>query len=143
MGESKAEKLFADASRRFWVLKQKIESHGGGWGALSSAHERGMDVVVVKLKEAAALGHGNAHFWLGNVHFNGRGVKQSDKEAVRWWQKAADQGHADAQYNLGNCFAGGRGVKQNDKEALKWYQKAADQGDAEAKTEADRIRERL
>ena len=131
MGESKAEKLFADASRRFWVLKQKIESHGGGWGALSSAHERGMDVVVVKLKEAAALGHGNAHYWLGCVHQNGHGVKQSDKEAARWWQKAADH-HAGSQFNLGVMYRNGRGVKQSDKEAARWWQKAADQGHADA-----------
>ena len=133
MGESKAEKLFADTSRRFLVLKQKIESHGGGWGALSSAHERGMDVVVVKLKEAAALGHGNAHYWLGCVRLNGHGVKQSDKEAVRWWQKAADQGLADAQCNLACCYKNGQGVKQSDKEAVRWWQMAADQGHAAAK----------
>ena len=51
---------------------------------------------MAKLKEAAALGHRNAHYWLGCVHQNGQGVKQNDKEALKWYQKAADQGHAEA-----------------------------------------------
>ena len=31
------------------------------------------------------------------MYENGQGLKQSDKEAVRWYQKAADQGDAGAQ----------------------------------------------
>ena len=66
------------------------------------------------------------------MYHEGRGVPQSDKEAVKWYQKAAEQGYADAQFNLGVMYKIGRGVPQSDKEAVKWYQQAADQGDVDA-----------
>lgn len=35
------------------------------------------------------------------MYRDGRGVLQSDTEAVKWYRKAAEQGDADAQNNLG------------------------------------------
>jgi hypothetical protein len=60
------------------------------------------------------------------MFFEGRGVAQSDVEAVRWYRKATDQGLRGAQYYLGFMFYEGRGVAQSDEEAARWWQKAAD-----------------
>ena len=70
---------------------------------------------------AADQGLAAAQHNLGVAYQNNQGVKQSDKEAVRWYQKAADQGNADAQCNLGVMYRNGLGVKQSDKEAVRWW----------------------
>jgi TonB family protein len=61
---------------------------------------------------------------------NINGIKQIDKEAVKWYRKSAKQGEAYGQFNLGTLYLKGRGVKQSDKEAANWYRKAAEQGNA-------------
>ena len=80
----------------------------------------------------AEQGYASAQFNLGLMYSKGRGVKQDDFEAVKWYRQAAEQGYAQAQYNLGVMYYNGRGVKQDDFEAVKWYRKAAEQGDADA-----------
>ena len=80
----------------------------------------------------AEQGDAKAQFNLGVMYADGRGVKQDDVEAVKWFRKAAEQGDADAQFNLGVMYRNGQGVKQDDFEAVKWYRKAAEQGDAKA-----------
>ena len=84
-------------------------------------------------KAKAEAGDADAQFNLGVMYYQGLGVEQDLKEAVKWYQKAADQGDvAMAQFNLGVMYEKGKGVEQDFKEAVKWYQKAADQGDAMA-----------
>jgi len=73
-------------------------------------------------------------FALGVMYTNGQGVRQDDKEAVKWYRKSAEQGDADAQYNLGVRYDSGQGVRQDYKEAVKWYRKSAEQGDADAQS---------
>ena len=46
-------------------------------------------------EKAADQGHVNAQLNLGNMYEKGRGVAQSDMEAVRWYRTATDQGDAD------------------------------------------------
>lgn len=58
----------------------------------------------------------------------GRGVAQSDRQAIAWYRKAAKQDFAKAQYQLGVAYSTGRGVPENSRNALKWYLKAAEQG---------------
>ncbi|KAL1003447.1 sel1 repeat family protein, partial [Haemophilus influenzae] len=62
----------------------------------------------------AEQGEADAQFSLGVMYAVGRGVKQDDFEAVKWYRKAAEQGDADAQVSLGVMYAVGRGVKQDD-----------------------------
>ena len=50
---------------------------------------------------------------LGFAFKYGEGVEQSDKEAVRWYQKAADQGDAEAQFFMGFAYNYGEGVQQS------------------------------
>ena len=42
--------------------------------------------------QAAAQGDAAAQFNLGNMYKDGRGVRQDDAEAVRWYRQAAAQG---------------------------------------------------
>ena len=84
--------------------------------------------------QAAERGNTQAQFNLGWMYAEGRGVRQDDAEAVRWYRQAAAQRYAQAQYNLGWMYANGRGVRQDDAEAFRWFRQAADQGYAQAQT---------
>jgi len=46
-------------------------------------------------------------------------VKQSDKEAVRWFALAAHQGFSNAQVNLGFMYEYGKGLTKNETEAVR------------------------
>ena len=78
--------------------------------------------------QLAEQGVAKAQYNLGVMYANGRGVRQNDAEALRWYRKAAEQEDADAQFNLGGMYAYGRGVRQDDTEAVKWFRQAAAQG---------------
>ncbi len=77
-------------------------------------------------------GNAEAQCNLGNCYYNGTGVEQDFKEAVKWYQKSAEQGNAEAQNCLGDCYYHGKGVEQDYKEAVKWYRKSAEQKNAKA-----------
>ena len=49
---------------------------------------------------AAEQGEAEAQTNLGTMYQNGKGVPQSNIEAVKWFRKAADQGDPDAQNAL-------------------------------------------
>ena len=97
------------------------------------ATERGDYQTAFKLwLPLAEQGNASTQFNLGVMYEDGRGVKQDDVEAVKWFRQAAEQGDAKAQFNLGLMYDEGRGVKQDYFEAVKWYRQAAEQGDAKA-----------
>ena len=79
--------------------------------------------------QAAAQGDAAAQFNLGNMYKDGRGVRQDDAEAARWFRKAADQGLAQAQFGLGVMYYTGRGVRQDRALAQEWFGKACQNGD--------------
>ena len=89
-------------------------------------------VLVIQKDKKEGQEDAQAQYNLAIKYYDGDGVEQDFKEAVKWFQKAADQGFALAQYNLGVMYEKGQGVGQDFKEAVKWYQKAADQGIADA-----------
>jgi len=60
----------------------------------------------------------------------GRGVAQSDSEALRWYRAAAEAGDGLGMSNLGVMYDNGRGVAQSDNEAVRWYRAAAEAGNA-------------
>ena len=74
----------------------------------------------------AEQGDARAQSLLGLIYYNGRGVRQDEREAIRWFRRAADQGDAAAQLQLGIMYSEGRGVPQDYFEAARWYQIAAD-----------------
>ena len=54
----------------------------------------------------------------------GRGVRQDDTEAVKWFRQAAEKRLTQAQYNLGIMYYSGRGVRQDRTLAQEWFGKA-------------------
>ena len=73
------------------------------------------------------------------MYQNGKGVEQSDTEAVKWYRKGAEAGNDWAIYNLGYMYENGRGVAQSELEAVKWYRKAADAGNDWAKEQLSNL----
>lgn len=69
---------------------------------------------------------------LGDMYFEGLGVKQSYTKAAKYYHLAADQGYALAQYFLGVMYDYGGNIKQSDTKAFKYYHLAAEQNDADA-----------
>lgn len=72
---------------------------------------------------AAEQGDSESQNKLGNLYYNGYGVKQDYKEAELWYLKADKQGNIEATINIGNIYF----IKHEISEALKWYLKAASQ----------------
>jgi TPR repeat protein len=66
------------------------------------------------------------------MYQNGKGVPQSDTEAVKWFRRAAEQNNADAAANLGWMYQQGEGVLQDDAEAVKWFRLSAEQNNFRA-----------
>ena len=61
---------------------------------------------------------------LGFMYEHGRGVKQSDFEAVKYYLKACILEDGTGCTLLGFMYQDGRGVKHSDVEAVKYYRKA-------------------
>ena len=76
----------------------------------------------------AEQGNANTQFNLGNMYYEGKGVKQDYAEAVKWYRKAAEQGKANAQFYLGVNYYKGQGVKRDLSEAKEWFRKACING---------------
>jgi TPR repeat protein len=87
---------------------------------------------VASVRAAAERGDADAQVVLGRFYFEGRGVPQSDVEAVRWWRLAADAGHQDAQFHISFMYQFGRGVPLDIEEAIRWYELGALHGDRQA-----------
>jgi uncharacterized protein len=68
---------------------------------------------------------------LAFAYTEGRGVRENDAEALKWFRRAADQGNASAQCKAGFMYLVGRGTTQDDNEAVKYFQMSADQGNAD------------
>ena len=84
--------------------------------------------AVQGFKPLAEDGDARAQFALGLLHDNGEGLPQSDRDALRWYEKSAAQGYAKAQYNLGVMTLNGRGLPRDDRRARVWFERAAAQG---------------
>jgi TPR repeat protein len=66
------------------------------------------------------------------MYDTGRGVEQSDTQAVYWYRLSAEQGNSNAQDNLGWMYLNGRSVEQSDTQAVHWYRLSAEQGNSKA-----------
>jgi len=87
---------------------------------------------VQELLLSAQQGDAEAQFKLGRAYYNGEGVAQDYKQAVKWWKKAAVQGMVLAQNSLGQAYYDGKGIRRNYNQAIKLFRKAAERGLAEA-----------
>ena len=102
--------------------------------------------AIYYYENAAAQGHAEAQYRLGNIYFlqaydaiesqeeNGlsEGENEEDQEylynqTLNWYTKAAAQGHAAAQNKIGFMYAKGLGVEQDTTVALSWFTKAGEQ----------------
>jgi hypothetical protein len=63
------------------------------------------------------------------MYYNGKGVPQNYKTAVKWFSLAAEQGVAYAQYNLGVMYYKGEGVSQDYVYAHMWWNVVASNGE--------------
>jgi hypothetical protein len=78
-------------------------------------------------RRASNQGNDAAHFFLGLLYEEGRGVKQNYQLAVSYYSSAAEHGHALAQLNLGALYYTGQGVPRDYAQAEHWYHMAAEQ----------------
>lgn len=62
---------------------------------------------------------------VGEMCFNGQGIKRDTFAAFKWNELAAASGDRIAQYNIGYLFEKGEGVSASHTEAINWYTKAA------------------
>ena len=83
-----------------------------------------------------------AQYNLGIMYWDGRGVQQDYRTAVKWLRKAAEQGFADSQNLMGRAYEEGWGVTKDLDEAVQWYRKASEQGNVDAKQNLARLGQR-
>jgi hypothetical protein len=112
----------------------------------NAAFEKGDYVrAMAEWASAAERGDPDAEFGLGMLYERGDGaVRQSYKEADRWYQKAAEHDHVGAQYRLALIWsAGSDGFPADLAEAYKWILLASERGLAtEVKAQLETIMDR-
>ncbi|MCH2207015.1 MAG: sel1 repeat family protein [Lentisphaerales bacterium] len=80
--------------------------------------------AVNYLKVAANLGDPEAMYFLGNIYFQERSLKD-ESAAVKWISQAADKGHSGSLHLLGVFYRNGYGVEKSLKKALELLTQAA------------------
>jgi len=103
---------------------------------VAAMNRKDYPVALRLLEPLAKAGHAQAQLRLGLLHYHGHGVRENDREALVWFERAARQGLAEAQFQLGNMYAygladPGAGADPN-RIAAQWHFEAARQGHAEA-----------
>ncbi|MDL2284795.1 sel1 repeat family protein [Oxalobacter sp. OttesenSCG-928-P03] len=81
-----------------------------------------------RLVKDAGEGYDAAQYKLGTVYMDGRLVRQSYPDAVRWFGAAASQGHVRSMYVLAMLYARGQGVAPDMSVSFNWVKKLADRG---------------
>ncbi len=79
-------------------------------------------------EKALKLGCVEALTNLGDMYYQGHGVRKSLKKARECYEQAAKQNDRDASHNLGHMYYEGTGVTKNLSLAKEWYEKAAELG---------------
>ena len=92
-------------------------------------YEQAAQELLIEAKQ----GNAESQCLLGQMYYEGVGVRQDYKQSALWFTKAAKHKHAEAQYFLGLQYQNGQGVKQNRMEAEAWFQRAAKLGNVDAK----------
>jgi TPR repeat protein len=89
-------------------------------------------MVAEWLRTAAVAGSLLAMHTLGKNLAYGRGMAQSEGEAVGWFRKGAELGFVPSMGELGRLLIGGRGVPQDEDEGLRWCRRGAELGNDDA-----------
>jgi TPR repeat protein len=101
------------------------------------AYEKGDYATALKeFLPLAQAGQASAEAAVGQMYFEGKGVKPDMKEAARWLEPAATKGIARAQFLLGKLYLSGEGVAAVDPvKAADLTKRAADQGLVDAQVD--------
>lgn len=103
---------------------------------ISAVNRKDYPEAIRLLDPLARAGNAQAQLYIGQLHYHGHGVRESDAQAVLWFERAARQGLADAQFHLGNMYAYGLAPLPADTDgnrlAAQWYFEAARAGHADA-----------
>ncbi|MDH5540749.1 MAG: sel1 repeat family protein [Rhizobacter sp.] len=103
---------------------------------IAAMHRKDYAAALRLLEPLALAGQPQAQLRLGQLHYHGHGVPESDARAVQWFERAARQGLAEAQFQLGNMYAYGLadpgGGADPHRLAAQWYFEAARQGHSDA-----------
>jgi TPR repeat protein len=65
---------------------------------------------------------------MGEMYYNGKGVKQDFKKAFEWYQRSVESGDLDALYSIGFMYCHGQGVEQDFEKASEFWKNAMEQG---------------
>ncbi|MFZ5744462.1 MAG: tetratricopeptide repeat protein, partial [Pseudomonadota bacterium] len=104
--------------------------HGGARHTNNRGGSAATDYTKGRLKMLPA-GHNRIYTTLTDT--TGKGVPQSNAEAIRLYRLAAAQGNRSAQANLAYMYENGLGLKKDIAAAKRYYRLAADQGDEGAR----------
>lgn len=92
---------------------------------------------------SALQGYGKGLNLVGDFYAEGLGVRQSWREAIKWYLDAtasedlAAVGYA--QWKLAGILARGDGVEQDIDGAIEWYEKAVSNGESRARADLERL----
>jgi TPR repeat protein len=95
--------------------------------------------ALIWYRRAVALGDRYAQKHLGDMYKNGRGVEQSDSEAVRLYRQSAEQGYRGGETALGLMLLAGRGAPMDRDGAIALFKRAAAQEEPEAIAQLQRL----
>jgi len=122
-----------------WVVSSMMPD--GDVESASPVRKRKMDDLVTpeKILQRAQQGDAEAQWKAGELYHNGDGVRQSDRDAVEWFQRSAEQKFVLAATALGAQYWAGEGVAQNYNKAYFWYDVALAEGDPNAESKLDEL----
>lgn len=96
-----------------------------------------------EIGKRAEQGDPEAQWRLGVLFHSGDGVRQSDREAIEWFQRSAEQRFVPAASALGSQYWAGQGVAQDYNKAYFWYDVALAEGDPNAESKLDELSSEL
>ena len=80
-----------------------------------------LETAITMMKNLSDGGSGDASNRLGNMYFDGVGVKRDLTEAAKWYERAAALGNGSAKMRLAEMYRDGKGVEANPEKAAYWY----------------------
>lgn len=92
---------------------------------MSGSTSKNLFKALTYYKKAAAKGHRESLYELGEHVLTGRGAGRDSANAYEYFRQSAEKGYAPAEYRMGCCYEMGAYTKKNTYMAQKWYEKAA------------------
>ena len=124
---------WAEEAVDFWLdLVKKDLGQEALFSQDHSLEEKLKEATACKQEEPKVFNNISALLHKANCYYNGEGIKEDRKEALKWYEKAAAMGSVEAMNYVGNIYYMGEGVPKNIDLALNWYLKAAAAGSGTA-----------